>query len=80
MGIADDVLKSEATGSWAGKAVPQQATYCILEQWLSDLICDVDRVIEKLVEINFGPGHQYEITTRPLADQLLAQQNKSNGD
>ncbi len=47
MGIADDVLKSEATGSWAGKAVPQQATYCILEQWLSDLICDVDRVIEQ---------------------------------
>ncbi len=77
MGIADDVLKSEATGSWAGKAVPQQATYCILEQWLSDLICDVDRVIEKLVEINFGPGHQYEITTRPLADQMLAQQNNA---
>jgi hypothetical protein len=75
MGIADDVLKSEATGSWAGKAVPQQATYCILEQWLSDLVCDVDRVLEKIVEINFGPGHQYEITTRPLADQMLAQQN-----
>jgi hypothetical protein len=29
--IADDVLKSEATRSWAGKAVLQQATYCILD-------------------------------------------------
>jgi hypothetical protein len=76
MGIADDVLKSEATGSWAGKAVPQQATYCILEQWLCDLICDVDRVIEKLVEWNFGKGHQYEITTKPLAEQMLEQQNQ----
>lgn len=77
MGIADDVLKSEATGSWAGKAVPQQATYCILEQWLNDLICDVDRPLEELVEINFGPGHQYEITTKPLAEQMLEQQNKA---
>lgn len=80
MGIADDVLKSEATGSWAGKAVPQQATYCILEQWLCDILRDVNRPIEPLVEVNFGPGHQYEITTKPLAEQMLEQQNQGQKD
>lgn len=65
LGIADDVIKSEATGAWNGKAVPMQATYCIIEQELVRLLRSVDRVIKPLVVMNFGPANNTKLKRNP---------------
>lgn len=77
--IPDDVLESTdgAGGAWAGKTVPQGAFYTGLELWLRDIIvCIKTQVMDHLVRLNFGPGHWYEITTKPLSLQATEQQGK----
>lgn len=72
--IPDDVLISETTGAWQGKQVPMMAFYTSIDIWLGQLVeCAVTQVIEPLVVINFGAGHRFEVTTKPLAEQIMEQ-------
>ena len=77
--IADDVIAvdSAGTGSWAGKRVPMAAFYASLDCWATRLILDLDRqVIRPLVRLNLGPGHDYNIEHKPLAEQAMEQQGQ----
>jgi hypothetical protein len=72
--IPDDVVTSEASGAWQGKQVPMQAFFCNSERWLSQVIRDVvQQNIEHLVMLNFGRAEEFEVTTKPLAEQALEQ-------
>lgn len=69
--IPDDVLMSEATGAWAGKAVPMQAFFLGLERFrLNSLIKPFDQqVLRFLVRLNFGPNAFYEVHAKPFIEQ-----------
>lgn len=76
MGIPPEVAQAEGTGAYAGRRVPMDAYYCALQEvtnWLAhDFNC---QVIRPLVELNFGPGIEYEIIPFGLAtpSQSIAQ-------
>lgn len=75
--IPDDVLTAEATGSWAGKTVPMQAFYNSLQIWLTCKLRDIKtQILEPGVLLNFGPGNQFEVSTKPLALQAMEQQGE----
>lgn len=66
MGIPPEIARAEGTGAFAGRRVPQQAFYSILQEILRCLISDVDeQIIRPLININFG-GSEYEIKSEPL--------------
>ena len=75
--IADDVIMSiNNSGAWAGKQVPMMAFYASLNQFLNDAIKAITTwIMEPLVEWNFGPDQDFEITCKPLHVQALELQN-----
>lgn len=74
MEIPDDVLSAENSGAWEGKKVPMMAFYSGLDGWLGGIVRDVkQQVLEPMVAVNFGPGHWFEIDTKPLAEQAMEQ-------
>lgn len=77
-GIPDDVIDSEGSGGWAGKRVPLMAFYASLDGWLRRIVTDFDeQTIRCLVRMNFGRDEEYEITTKPLAEQAMEQQSNA---
>lgn len=80
MAIPDDILTAEASGAWAGKQVPMMAFYQGLERWLRGLVADCVDVIQSLVELNFGQGKWFEVTTKPLMVQAMESQQKNGGE
>lgn len=80
MEVPDDVLSAENSGAWAGKQVPMAAFYTSLDRWLQALVRDIVRqILKRLVRMNFGPGHWFEVSTKPLAVQAMEQQSKGSG-
>lgn len=78
MEIPDDVLTSDETGAWAGKAVPQQAFYTGLEEWRNKMIqVVVVQILEHLVLWNFGRAEEFEVTAKPMAEQAQEQSTKN---
>lgn len=78
MEIADDVITSDSTGAWAGKRIPLAAFYASLDDWVVEIVDDLDtQCLRHLVEWNFGPGQVYEITHKPLALQAMEQQSNA---
>ena len=72
--IPDDVLTSEATGAWQGKQVPMQAFFTNGDRWLRRLVRDVrEFIVDPLVTLNWGRPQQYEVQTKPLAEQAMEQ-------
>jgi len=66
MGIPPEVARAEGTGAFAGRRVPQQAFFSILQELAFWLVTDTDRqIIKPLVNMNFG-NVPYEIETLPL--------------
>lgn len=62
MGIPPEVARAEGTGAFAGRRVPQQAFYSVLQEIVQDIITDFDeQVLLPLVRMNFGHGQSYEI-------------------
>lgn len=60
--VPPEVMEAEATGAFAGRRVPQQAFFSILQELVNNLISDLDeQVIRPLVIWNFGTEKQYEI-------------------
>ncbi len=62
MGIPPEVARAEGTGAFAGRRVPQQAFYSVLQEILQDIITDFnEQVLMPLVQMNFGSGQSYEV-------------------
>lgn len=62
MGIPPEVARAEGTGAFAGRRIPQQAFYSVLQEVVQDLITDIDeQVFQPLVRMNFGAREEYEI-------------------
>ena len=62
MGIPPEVARAEGTGAFAGRRVPQQAFYSVLQEIIQDIITDFDeQVLLPLTKMNFGSGQSYEI-------------------
>lgn len=63
MGIPSEVAEAAEVGAgWSGRKVPFEAFFAILQEMLNWLIFDVDQqVFRELVQLNFGPGQDYEI-------------------
>lgn len=61
MGIPPEVARAEGTGAFAGRRIPQQAFYSVLQEIVQDLITDLDeQILAPLVKMNFG-NEEYEI-------------------
>lgn len=62
MGIPPEVARAEGTGAYAGRRIPQQAFYSVLQEIVQDLITDLDeQILQPLVQMNFGFHEDYEI-------------------
>mgnify|MGYP003541741797 CR=1 FL=1 len=62
MGVPPEVARAEGTGAYAGRRVPQQAFYSVLQEIMQDIITDFDeQIIAPLVKMNFGALDTYEI-------------------
>lgn len=77
MGIPPEVARAEGTGAFAGRRVPQQAFYSVLQEIVQDLVTDFDeQVLNALVKLNFGVGESYEIE----CFGLMQTQTEGEGD
>lgn len=80
MEIPDDVLTSEGSGAWQGKQVPMLAFYVNADRWLAQAIRGVvTQQLEPLVLINWGRPEEFEVTTKPLAEQAMEQMRAAEG-
>lgn len=69
MGIPPEVAAAEGTGAYAGRRVPQQAFFAMLQEMVHWLITDADRqIFAPLVALNFGKV-SYEINPLPLMQE-----------
>jgi hypothetical protein len=74
IGIPPEVISSggdQGFGSSTGRQVPQMAFYSTLQELFQWLVYDLDYWIARpLVEINFGPGIQYELNLFKLWEDV----------
>jgi hypothetical protein len=63
LGVPPEIAKAQGTGAYAGRQIPQEAFYSLLQEIVQDLIVDYDeQVIRPLVAMNFGAEHaDYDI-------------------
>lgn len=61
--VPPEVAQAEGTGAFAGRRIPQQAFFAILQELVQWLISDADvQIFQPLIELNFGIDHApYEI-------------------
>lgn len=79
--IPDDVLLSDATGAWQGKQVPMLAFFTNADRWLNQIVAMiVKQILEPMVLINFGKAANFEVRTKPLAEQMMEQMNEDGAD
>ena len=72
--IPDDMLISDKTGAWQGKQVPMLAFFVNSDRWLSQIVgMVVSQILEPLVLLNWGSAIDFEVTTKPLAEQAMEQ-------
>ena len=70
LGIPPEVVSADGTGAFAGRRVPQQAFYSVLQEIIDEHIIDVDeQIFRPLVHLNYGPI-DYEIETISLLQTL----------
>lgn len=80
MGIPDDVVTSDSTGSWDGKSHSVFSFLGTLDKWGASLLRDIkEQIIDPLIKINFGDGHYCEVSHKPFVEQLKSQQGSDNG-
>lgn len=79
--IPDDVLTSEGSGAWQGKQVPMMAFYVNADRWLAQVVrVVVTQILEPLVLLNWGRAEEFQVTTKPLAEQAMEQMKSSGND
>lgn len=63
LGVPGEVAQAEGTGAYAGRQIPQEAFYSLLQEIVQDVITDFDeQILKPLLAINFGEFHvPYEI-------------------
>ncbi|HUT88735.1 MAG TPA: hypothetical protein VMY37_04520 [Thermoguttaceae bacterium] len=74
MGVPPEIIRAEGTGAYAGRQIPMDAFYAMLQEIVYWLMFDVDQqVLRPLVEVNFGPEIEYEVIPfgilRPSAEE-----------
>lgn len=75
IGVPDQIIDNEGSGSWAGARIPMAAFYASLDVWVRSIIRDFcEQVVDRLIVLNFGRLEEYEITHKPLAEQAMEQQ------
>lgn len=81
IGVIDGIADNEgSTGLGDTKNVAMAAFCASLDCLVISLVSDIDQqVIRHLVELNFGPGQEYQIMHKPLADQAMEQQQNGSG-
>lgn len=58
LGVPSEVVLAEGTGAYAGRQIPQEAFYSLLQEIVQDIITDFDeQILSPLVAINFGEHH-----------------------
>lgn len=74
MCIPSEIARAEGTGAYAGRAIPMEAYYSLLQDLVQWLITDADvQIFNNLVRMNFG-AVPYEIIPLPLG-QVAAMQS-----
>jgi len=74
LGIPPEVVSADGTGAFAGRRIPQQAFYSVLQEIINEHIIDADeQIFRNLVHLNFGPV-DYEINPISLLDTLLQEE------
>lgn len=73
MGVPPEVARAEGAGAFAGRRVPQQAFYAILQELVQWLIMDADtQIFRPIVGLNFGSNHaRYSIRAFGLLQEEL---------
>lgn len=85
MGVPPEVARAEGTGAYAGRRIPQQAFYSVLQEIVQDLVTDLDdQILRPLVVMNFGSaGLDYEVQcfgllrTTPQEEKTSFEQSQS---
>lgn len=79
IGIPSEVIEAEqGTLGTGGRAVPQEAFFCILQEIVDDVFSPFDRMaLRPLVEYNFGRqvAETYEVIPVPLGETATRQAN-----
>lgn len=71
IGVPPEVAKSEGTGSFAGRRIPQQAFYSYIQEIANELLWDVDeQIFRKLVKLRNGSNVPYTITPISIMETL----------
>lgn len=72
MGVPPEIAKAQGTGAYAGRQIPQEAFYSLLQEMVQDLLTDFDeQILTPLCRINFGPEHApFEIESYGLLRSL----------
>ena len=74
LGIPPEVVSADGTGAFAGRRVPQQAFYSVLQEIIDEHIMDAnEQIFKPLCLLNFGHA-DYEINTISLLDTLQAEE------
>jgi hypothetical protein len=63
LGVPGEVAQASGTGAYAGRQIPQEAFYSLLQEIVQDIITDFDeQILKPLLLVNFGEEHStYEI-------------------
>lgn len=78
MGVNDDVITADSTGSWNGKGMSFFAFMSTRDEWCRHLIRQLDeQIVRPLVEMNFGKDVFYEVSHKPFAEQMKDQLGQS---
>lgn len=80
MGIPGELIEAGETGSgYAGRRVPAQVFFSILQELGDMLLFDLDeQIIRPLVDYNFGEEAEYSVEMLPLASSDLEQDPAAN--
>lgn len=72
LGVPPEIAKQEATGSFAGRRVPQQAFYAGVQEIADEFIPDAFKTqcLDWLVSLNYGPDEHYELETVSILKTL----------
>jgi hypothetical protein len=71
IGVPPEVAKSEGTGSFAGRRIPQQAFYSYIQEIANDICWDfVEQVVKKLVKLRNGVDVPFNVLPISIMETL----------
>lgn len=71
IGVPPEVAKSEGTGSFAGRRIPQQAFYSYIQEIANDICWDfVEQIVKKLVKLRNGTNVPFKVLPISIMETL----------